>query len=1398
MSSKFNCLETITSCSRNLIGGSRLQPLVDPVIANCEEKRSMNYEIANTTIPNHRRNEKMLFCQDVDSEIYFEGKDMKCARFENRLGTDGWTPSLDRFGAPVMSLFARFAVSSAATLRCLAFLFAFLLLSFTNAEAQFDTVRGVDLEINKTIVDEKGQQITNPTFSSGETVTYRIVLNNDAATSKADATGIVIFDDPENSSGGKLSAPTSSDIRFDSRTNEWTINSLTRGGVEVLDYTVVVGNDASGTLCNLAYIKSADQLDVDSEVGSPSRQEDDNSTACFTVDTARSTVDLALTKVIMNGVTMVEPGDLITYSLHLVNTGDADATSVVVEDVLPSGVDFDSVILATTNHWSYDAGTSAWTIGTVPSGGEARIRLLVAVKASSGTVTNCTQVLSTGQQSTAQADTNSTPGNMDPNNPDEDDESCVSFLVNDTPSPDKTDLEIDKTVITSGGTALGDTVTYSITVTNSNRDGAVLAATNLVIEDQLPSGVKFVSASDGAYSEQNSQWSITKLEAGSSATLQIRAEIDGMGEGKTVCNTSTIKSADQLDKSTLDDKADACFTIESMGGGSMGAMSCPAGSTFQDNLFSGLNQVLAPSGGSVTDAYGQNWTIAITGDINGLPQTNNACDTDPPEFEGGLFETCYHWNNNTDGVNFTFTPAGGNIDSLVVLVMDVDASIDGDNSSHIDHVVFPAATSVVPVNANPSFTFTANSLTGILGESSSDSPTDRGAGEVFFPSGLSSFSYSYSSIPPATPNLQHILTQIGACVEDPVSNDIVDLELTKVIDQNSGTGNGDQVTYLVTLTNNATNANATASSIEVTDYFPLITQMSVPTANPSVGTYNSISNVWHDFTLAPGASATLELVSTILAPSGEQICNSAEVTVQGETDFDSTPNNGVNQNEDDDDIVCFTVTGNADCPSPSTGKSCVHKTVDVTSLPQGDTFTFTLTVENDTMAGITSFQLTDTLPNGLAYDGTQTVNSPCTNSTFNQSGQILTWTFDLPVGDICEITFEATGDTAGNHCNESRLRYFPTTGWFHDSDQCVDVTAVADCPSPSTGKSCVHKTVDVTSLPQGDTFTFTLTVENDTMAGITSFQLTDTLPNGLTYDGTQTVNAPCTNSTFNQSGQILTWTFDLPVGDICEITFEATGDTVGNHCNDSRLRYFPTTGWYHDSDQCVDVTANADCPSPSTGKSCVHKTVDVTSLPQGDTFTFKLTVENDTMAGITSFQLTDTLPNGLTYDGTQTVNAPCTNSTFNQSGQILTWTFDLPVGDICEITFEATGNAVGNHCNESRLRYFPVTVWFHDSDQCVDVTANADCPSPSTGKSCVHKTVDVTSLPQGDTFTFTLTVENDTMAGITSFQLTDTLPNGLTYDGTQTVNAPCTNSTFNQSGQILTWTFDLPLVISVR
>ena len=1677
MSSNFNCLQTKLTHSRKLVGAIGLRPPVGSLVAKCEEKRSMNYDIANIMPANHSENETRCLCQDQRAKIYFDKLDASNNRAERRLGTDRWNPSLDRIGTPVLSFFARLASSGAAVVRCFALLFAFLLLPILSAEAQrateinldvqkiivqgsdttvggtvtyqiivhnsnfdgdvldatnvvlkdslpagikFDSVtggtwddrtgewhistltageaktliiettieagtegqticntalvksadqtdkdstygetklgeddeaevcftvssdgggsKGTDLEVSKTIDPSSGTAV-------GDTIIYTVTLTNNSATGSLDATNVVVYDLlPQG-----LGFLSSNQNDYQSGSGEWSLGGLALGNsIQLVIGAIIQAGTEGQTICNTAYVKASAQDDVDSIAGEILRGEDDESTYCFTVDagadpinlsvtksvsdarpaagagatvkytitvtnsgagaasgvvvndllpagtsynaasasqgsyssgsgnwnvgglagsggsatleitanitgnqgdkplncamvtatnqhgTAQAdpnsdpgaisnpreddeacteieiigTIDLELAKSVIGDLTEASLGDQITYSITVANVDVVDATGVTVEDLLPNGVSFSSVESVTQG--SYNSNDGVWTVGNIPSGTVARLRIVVQVTALSGVVTNCAQVLSTDQKNLETHDWDSVPGDMVGNNAVDDDEDCASFTAKSGGggSPTKIDLEVDKSVNTVRGTNMDDLVTYTITVTNSDRAEAVIDASNIVVEDLLPAGVEFVSSSNGNYDPVTGEWVIEKLAAGASITLTIVVKIDGLGEGRIVCNTVFVKSADQEDRDSKvgetktgeDDEAEVCFTIDSMGEGGMGSMSCPAGSTFQGNLFSGLNQVLAPSGGTVTDAYGQNWTIAITGDINELPPTNNACDTDPPEFENGLFETCYHWSNNTNGVNFTFTPAGGNIDSLVVLVMDVDGSIDGDNSSHIDHVVFPAATSVSPVNANPSFTYTANSLTGILGESSSDSPTDRGAGEVFFPSGLSSFSYSYSSIPPATPNLQHILTQIGACVTgDPYPNGVVDLELTKSIAPGSGTVNGSTVTYVLELTNNdsAPNTNfVTATNITVTDFFPTAF-LGTPTA--SSGQYNTSTNIWTIPSLAPGASISVTIEAEITAENlGANICNYAEVTTQTEDDLDSAPNNGTypTPNEDDEFVVCFNLSG------PPVNRIDLELNKDIVAgsgTGNGDQVTYTLEIENNSATAnltATGVSVLDYWPAGL---GTPTAS----NGSYNTSTHI--WTVPtLAPGQSYGVQLIATitGTSGDSICNQAEVEtqdqldydsvHSNGMGANEDDDDFVCFT-VSGPPANRIDLELDKSIVTTGGGSTGNSVTYQLVLTNNSANATvpaTGINVKDYFPAGLNYvsaTGPGSYNVGAHTWILTSLGVGQTATLEL----IGEITGTA-GDVICNGTevsahNEVDIDSEPNNGLVENEDDddevCFTVTNSTNIDLEIT------KTV---SDPQpaagaGATVKYTVTVVNNGNATATGVTVNDLLPAGTSYN-THTATQGSYNSA---SGD---WSVGTLAPNASE-TLVITANIIGSQ-GDKPLNCAMVTA----TDQHGTSQADPDSdPGPINSpleddEACVeieiigtldleiNKTIvgNVNNPSDGDYITYEITLANVDVVDATGVEVSDQLPAGVNFDSVVTA----THGSFNSSNGI--------------
>ncbi len=108
------------------------------------------------------------------------------------------------------------------------------------------------------------------------------------------------------------------------------------------------------------------------------------------------------------------------------------------------------------------------------------------------------------------------------------------------------DLVTVKTRTSSDPTpAVGETVTYAITVTNNGPS----TATNITLSDPLPAGLTATAlngtATAGSYSAP--VWTIPSLASGASAVLTIQGSVDAGQETQTIVNTTTAAVSDQLD-----------------------------------------------------------------------------------------------------------------------------------------------------------------------------------------------------------------------------------------------------------------------------------------------------------------------------------------------------------------------------------------------------------------------------------------------------------------------------------------------------------------------------------------------------------------------------------------------------------------------------------------------------------------------------------------------------------------------------------------------------------------------------------------------------------------------------------------------------------------------------------
>jgi uncharacterized repeat protein (TIGR01451 family) len=104
------------------------------------------------------------------------------------------------------------------------------------------------------------------------------------------------------------------------------------------------------------------------------------------------------------------------------------------------------------------------------------------------------------------------------------------------------DLAVTK-VVDDGTPNEGDTVTYTVTLTNNGPNDA----TGIEVTDLLPAGVTYQSdtPSQGSYASGTGLWTAGDLATAANAMLTLVATVDAGTGGSTITNTATITAADQ-------------------------------------------------------------------------------------------------------------------------------------------------------------------------------------------------------------------------------------------------------------------------------------------------------------------------------------------------------------------------------------------------------------------------------------------------------------------------------------------------------------------------------------------------------------------------------------------------------------------------------------------------------------------------------------------------------------------------------------------------------------------------------------------------------------------------------------------------------------------------------------
>jgi uncharacterized repeat protein (TIGR01451 family)/fimbrial isopeptide formation D2 family protein len=1103
-----------------------------------------------------------------------------------------------------------------------------------------ETPQYADLAVTK--------ETSDPKPNVGDTITYTITLRNNGT---ATATGVEVTDAlPTNvtyvsssAAGGTTFNTTGTPVTG----GVWTVPSIAPGQSLIL--TLAATADEPGVQFNTVTITKSDVWDPN----------DKNNSAQTPTDPREA--DLVVSKTVDDATPNV--GDTVTFTITLDNLGPSPAENVVVNDLLPAGLEY---VSHTASTGGYVPGTGIWTVGDVAASATNTLTIVATVTApSSGPAPSRTNI------ATATSDT------TDPNPDNNTDDSTVTPL--------QADLAVTK-VVNDPTPNVGDTITFTIQVANLGPD----TATNVVVNDLLPAGLTYVSHSEeqGSYVPGTGVWTVGTVTQSLSPVLVIRARVDQPASGipPAVTNTATV-SGTQYDPDTSNNADTATETPQyadlavdkvvsdarpNVGDtitytvtlSNLGADTA-TGVTILDQLPAGLQFVAATASEGTYDSGTGIWTVGtvdtlfartlsiqaiVLPPVSGVPQpqTNTASVNSSDQYDPDP-------SNNTDSV--TETPQYADL-AVEKVVDDPHPNVGGQVTFTVTvrNLGVDAATGVTVLDALPT------GLTFISASPSAGTSYDPTSGvwtvNTLPVGGVETLTIAAAVAGPGSFTNVADVTKSDQFDPDPdndtdrstITTREADLAVVKTV-SNPTPNVGETITFTITVSNDGPDA---ANNVEITDTFPTA-GLQLLSATPSQGAFDTGTGVWTVGTVNVGDTKTLSILARVLAPAVNTIpsprTNVATVTKADEYD----PNPGNN-------------TGSV-TETPQYADLGVKKTTSNVQPNVGDTVTYTVSLFNLGTAAATNVEVTDALPANVAFLSA----TPAAGTRFTETATGGVWSVpSIAPGQTLLLTLVV-------RATNSSVAFNTVTITHSDVWDPNNRNNTAKTPTdPQEADLLVSKTVDDATPNVGDNVTFTITLENLGPSTAQSVSLTDTLPAGLQF-----VAATPSVGSFSAGvwtvGSVLsgaTPTLTL----IAKVLAPASGPVSPQENTATATSTTP--------DPNPDNNTGTSNVTPKQADLAVIKTVDKNEPGIGETFQYTLTVDNLGTDTATNVVVNDRLPTGLTF-----VSAAASQGSYDAGTGIWTvgtvTTADTPSLVITVKVTRATGGTVTNTAAVSATEYDP-------------------------------------------------------------------------------------------------------------
>ncbi|MBI5100624.1 MAG: DUF11 domain-containing protein [Nitrospirae bacterium] len=1100
--------------------------------------------------------------------------------------------------------------------------------------------------------------------------------------------------------------------------------SITKSGPTSAAYPAAVLAAAADSATTL-FISSSAQLSIGQHVKIGIQ------TAQITGLTAASIlVDTAITAPINSEVI-----GSVTYDLLYQNTGNANSTSTIVTDTLPSGppaLTYFSVSPApTSNPGVGNSGDITWNLGTLAPGASGTLHV-IAFPSEAGTVTNSANI-----------------------------DSAETSPVTDTLNTIFGGLTVSKSTSTPTMTA-GSTASYSITVTNSTSS----AINNVDVKDLLPSGFTYKTTStlidggaapDPAYEAGDTGrpiWTVN-VPANGSVTIAFQADIASSVGAATYQNGVELTAAgvgitpfDPL----LTTAEDVTILASNMGilNGYVYRRN-DSNTTFNpgiDTPFGGVKVMIEKTSGDCsipgsttcyivytdTDGYysrvlpAGDWIVTVVGGTGDLPGsgislvvgTNPETVTVPNQGsvsnDNGYSQVVNLGLSKTDGVTtvtaggtttytLTVSNSGNTASSGTITVVDVlpsgltvaDGAValggaQGANwsCSSASNVITCTSSTAIAASGSSVFSFTVNVSASASGTVVNKAQVGGGGDPT------------NGSAPTGTTAGQCTATDApneGCATDSDTVNVAADLDITK-----TGPGSatsGSNLSYTVAVKNIGP---SNATNVVVTDPTPgglTFVSAGAPCAGGfpcAVGTITS--------------GGTVSFTVTYSVPAGyagaDPIVNAAAVS-SDVPDPDPT-------NNSDSSSTAVDRTPSADLALVKTGPA---------TAALGSMVTYKLVVTNNGPDDALGVNLSDPTPAGLSFVSATAPCSggfPCDLGTVNAGASVtVNVTYGIPGG--------YAGGTIINSAEVASTTSDPVPANNEDEVSTPIGADTVDLAVVKTGPAMVVL---------GSDLTYQIKVTNNGPAAATGISLADPTPSGLSL---ASATAPC-------SGGFPCSLSNLASG--ASTTVNVTYNVPGGYAGANPIVNTATVS----STETDSNTGNNTGSAPTgvgeeTADLSVVKTGPSIGVP-GEQVTFQIVVTNNGPGTATGITLNDITPTGLTF---VSASSPCNGG------------FDCNLGTLVNgssITVNVTYGIPGGYTTPDPI-VNTTTVSANEPDpNSANNTDDAQVGINNIADLSITKTDGVATVTPGGSVTYTITASNAGPSSVTGATVADTFPASLT------------------------------------